>query len=256
MNTYLDFISDEKLLSAIDNLYKTYVRSFAEKTLNDLNKNIMDPFKFQFDTLFLNGGSTASTLNSEIFRQSDKSISNAVGLFHQQLLGSIEGFTETPLLPCDVKKCDDTIFAEVKNKHNTMNVRSAAGVYEELEGLAKSYPKAMCYLVEIIAKKSTDEVWHQTVNEKRSEHPRIHKISADRFYKLATGDKHAFKKLCDVLPQAAMDYLEMKKNGGNLSGNGSSKAYQELSQRAMEDKTDILKEMFRISFSEYGGFTG
>ena len=164
---YLSYMSDEKLLDAIEKLYRSYQKAFASKTLKDLNKNIIDPFKFQFDTEFLHGGHPEETLRSEIFRQSDKTIANAIGLFHQQLLGSIDGFEESPTLPCDVRKTDDTIFAEVKNKYNTMNVRSAAGVYDELAGLAKSYPKAMCYLVEIIAKKSTDEVWSITINEKK-----------------------------------------------------------------------------------------
>lgn len=254
MSRYLDFISDDKLIKAIKNLYATYVRSFSEKTFIQLNKNIMDPFKFQFDTLFLNNGNMEVTMNNEIFRQSDKSISNAIGLFHQQLLGSIDDFMETPDLPCDIKKCDDSIFAEIKNKHNTMNVRSAAGVYEELEGLAKSYPKAMCYLVEIISKKSVDEVWTQTVNEKRISHPRIHKISADKFYELATGKKYAFKQLCQILPIATEDFIETTKSNASQSDDGKSEAYQTLVDLANRDKIDVLKEIFKISFSTYENF--
>lgn len=254
MNTYLEFISDEDLMKAIDTLYKTYARSFKEKTLKELNKNIIDPFKFQFDTLFLNGGRAEKTLSNEIFRQSDKSIANAIGLFHQQLLGSIEGFVETPELPCDVKKCDNTIFAEIKNKHNTMNVRSSSGVYEELEGIAKSNPKAMCYLIEIVAKKSSDEVWKPTINEKTYEHPRIHKISADRFYELATGDKYAFYKLCKVLPKVAWDYLERNLALNELASTSDGNAYKELVNNALEDQVGIFDEMFKYTLPEYHGF--
>ncbi|MFA9464951.1 MAG: Eco47II family restriction endonuclease [Velocimicrobium sp.] len=254
MNTYLEFIDDEKLMKAIEALYGTYQKSFSAKTLPELNKNIMDPFKFQFDTVFLNQGNAAVTMNREIFRQSDKSISNAIGLFHQQLIGCIEGFCETKDLPCDVKKCDNTIFAEIKNKHNTMNVRSAAGVYEELEGLAKSYPKAICYLVEIIAKKSTNEVWEQTVNEKKISHPRIRRISADRFFELATGEKDAFRQLCEVLPIATKDFLEQNKRGNELSSAENSEAYLTLSQMAKQDETDVLKEMFAIAFNTYHAY--
>lgn len=253
MNKYLDFIDDDKLLGAIGNLYDKYVKSFDTKTLREFNKNIIDPFKFQFDTIFLNRGDISITLSSEISRQSDKSISNAIGVFHQQLLGSIHGFSETPTLPCDVKKNDETIFAEIKNKHNTMNVRSAAGVYEELEGLAKSYPKATCYLVEIIAKKSMDEVWLQTINEKKISHPRIRKISADKFYELATGEKDAFKELCEVLPIAINDFQELNKKV-KFVNTDESEAYIMLSKMAKEDNTNILDEMFKISFSSYNGF--
>ncbi len=187
--TYVNYMDDSKLIAAISKLYQTYKRAFAEKTLKDINKNIIDPFKFQFDTAFLHGNNPEATLRNEIFRQNDKSIANAIGLFHQQLIGAIDGFEETPSLPCDVKKTDNTIFAEIKNKYNTMNVRSTAGVYDELAGLAKSNPHAMCYLVEIIAKKSADVVWSVTINQTIQQNKRIHKISADRFYALATGQE-------------------------------------------------------------------
>ena len=254
MNTYLNFISDEKIFEAIDVLYNTYIKSFSEKTLKDLNKNIIDPFKFQFDTEFLNGGNPAITLRNEMFRQSDKSISNSIGLFHQKILGSINGFTETPDLPCDIKKCDNTIFAEIKNKHNTMNVRSAAGVYEELEGLAKAFPKAICYLVEIISKGSSDVIWRQTINEKRMEHPRIRKISADKFYELATGEKGAFKRFCDCLPQITRDYMVQRQLPGNLGGAGRFDSYQELVNRARNVQTNVLAEIFFVAFSNYEEF--
>lgn len=254
MSQYIDFINDEKLLKAIENLYKTYIKSFSSKSLRELNKNIMDPFKFQFDTVFLNRGNATVTMNSEIFRQSDKSISNAIGLFHQQLLGSIDGFCETPELPCDVKKCDNTIFAEIKNKHNTMNVRSAAGVYEELEGLAKSYPKAMLYLVEIIAKKSTDEVWEQTINEKKLYHPRIHKISADKFYELATGKKDAFKQLCEALPTAIEDFIKLSNLDGKLIGDRKAKKHRKVYSEDDQADKKIIDEIFKNSFKSYYGF--
>lgn len=45
MSKYLDFISDDKLLQVIENLYKTYIKSFSSKSLKDLKirlKIIMD----------------------------------------------------------------------------------------------------------------------------------------------------------------------------------------------------------------------
>ena len=212
----------------------------------------MDPFKFQFDTEFLHGGHPEETLRSEIFRQSDKTIANAIGLFHQQLLGSIDGFEESPTLPCDVRKTDDTIFAEVKNKYNTMNVRSAAGVYDELAGLAKSYPKAMCYLVEIIAKKSTDEVWSITINEKKQSHQRIHKISADRFYALATGRKNAFEELRQALPQAIHDFLNTQAKEASLANDNSSLgAFDELTETSAAYGTSMTETIYRLALSDY-----
>lgn len=254
MGKYLAFMDDEKLISAISKLYSVYEKSYSTKTLKELNKNIIDPFKFQMDTVFLNGGDAKVTMANEILRQSDKSIANAVGVFHQQLMGAIDGFCETPQMPCDVKKLDNTVFVEVKNKHNTMNIRSAAGVYEELEGIAKTYQDAMCYIVEVIAKKSVDEVWRLTVNQKNMSHKRIHKISADKFYELATGDPGAFKKLCDILPVAIADYLQERK-GSSPNIAETSTAYKALLGRATENQTRVEEEIFKIAFSTYNHFS-
>ena len=252
IRTYVDYMSDEKLLAAIGKLYATYGRAFSEKSLEDINKNIIDPFKFQFDTAFLHGNNPENTLRNEIFRQNDKSIANAIGLFHQQLLGSIDGFMETPNLPCDVRKEDNTIFAEVKNKFNTMNVRSAAGVYDELAGLAKSYPDAMCYLVEIVAKKSRDAVWSITINQTVQQHKRIHVISADRFYALATGKEDALRDLVNALPDAIHDFLQRASKEHHWNDtNRRTKAYEELCERADGYEIGIIEQIYRMAFPDY-----
>lgn len=249
---YVDFMSDDKLLAAIERLYRSYEKAFATKSLKKLNKNIIDPFKFQFDTAFLYDGNPEKALQSEVFRQNDKSITNAIGMFQQQLLGSIDGFEESPSLPCDIRKMDDSIFAEVKNKHNTMNVRSAAGVYDELAGLAKSYPKAVCYLVEVIAKRSVDKVWSVTINQTVQQNTRIHLISADRFYALATGNEHALKDLCDALPDAIRDFLEEEREKEGFVESGTRiAAYQELCEQAGQYGIGVIEQIYRMAFSDY-----
>ena len=252
---YVGFMSDDKLLSAIGKLYRAYERAFAEKSLKELNKNIIDPFKFRFDTEFLYDGNPEKALQGEVFRQNDKSIANAIGVFQQQLLGSIDGFEESPSLPCDVRKLDNTIFAEVKNKHNTMNVRSAAGVYDELAGFAKSYPGSMCYLVEIVAKRSTDAVWSVTINQTVQQNKRIHLISADRFYSLATGKEMALKELCDALPDAIRDFLERERGDeGFVASKTKMAAYRELCEQAGQYGVGAVEQIYRMAFRDYIGF--
>ena len=250
--SYVDFMDDEKLMGAVEKLYRSYQKAFMSKKLKEVNKNIIDPFKFQFDTEFLHGGNPEIAMQSEIFRQNDKTITNAIGLFQQQLVGAIHGFAETPELPCDVRKLDNTIFAEIKNKHNTMNARSAAGVYDELAGLSKSYPKAMCYLVEIIAKKSCDEVWSVTVNQTVMQNKHIHVISADRFYALATGKDSAFFDLCKALPDVIRDFLAKEGADGHIgTGDDNQGAYKELCDQAATYSVGVIEQMYRQAFSTY-----
>ena len=46
------------------------------------------------------------------------------------------------------------LFAELKNKHNTMNSRSAHAVYMFMQNKLLHDDKATCMLVEVIAKRS------------------------------------------------------------------------------------------------------
>ena len=167
-----------------------------------------------------------------------------------KLLEAIDGFMESPDLPCDVKNVSNTIFAEVKNKHNTMNVRSAAGVYDELASLAKSYPKSMCYLVEIVARHSVDSIWSVTINQTEQHHKRIHVISADKFYALATGKENALQELIEALPKAINDFLDM--NRETKKKRGESLAYQELAEKAANG--DMVSQVYKLAFSDYDGF--
>lgn len=254
MGKYIPFMSDEKLLSAIETLYSVYHRSMTEKTWKDVNKNVLDPFKFQFDSMFLYGDDVKTTLNNEILRQNDKTISNAIGAFHQALAGSINGFVETPDLTCDIKKEDNTIFAEVKNKHNTMNSRSQEAVFTSLKSMAVAFPTATCYLIEIVSKKSQNEVWEPTINLTKQSHPRIRKVSIDKFYEVATGDSLAFKKLCDVLPEAVRDFLTTNSKSSSLQSSEGSKAYNELEVLASNEERSMIDSIFKTSFGSYLGF--
>lgn len=248
MNKYVDFIDDEALIMAISKLYQVYQQSSQGKRFADLNRNTMDPIKFQFDTMFLYDGDGRQTLTNEIFRQADKTIANAMGAFHQTLIGSIYGFEETPYMPCDCKKSDNSMFIEVKNKHNTMNARSGEGVFQELNSLSRAYPRAMCYCVEVISDRSHDSVWSLTVNGTTMQNDRIHKISADRFYAIATGDDRAFFKLCASLREATYDFLDRTHASSGLALETDYPVFDELGL------DDITSELFSKALRHYNGF--
>jgi hypothetical protein len=201
MRTYVPFLDDEVLESAVQGIINVYHKSYREKTLEELQKNIIDPFKFYFDTTLLYNGDSQKTMEMERIRQSDKSINNAIGTFHEKLLGNLPGFELTPDLPTDIKKKDLSVFAEVKNKYNTMNARSQTAVYDELFTAAKTHPKAICYLIEVISQNpDLDELWTITTNGEKRSHPQIRVISAKQFYARFTGIETAFVDLFHALP--------------------------------------------------------
>src|SRR5690606_20923533 len=123
-NKYLDFISDEHLLNCIEQLHNSYVKAKEKISKKKFYNNKIDTIKLTFDTKF-NKIDEESIIETEILRQIDKSINNSIGTFHEQVLGGIEGYELGNLSGFDIKAEDNTLFADIKNKHNTMNSSSA-----------------------------------------------------------------------------------------------------------------------------------
>src|SRR5690606_27833176 len=148
-------------------------------------------------------------IQAEILRQIDKSINNSIGTFHEQILGGIEGYEVGKLSGFDIKASDNTLFADIKNKHNTMNSSSAEALFQKLARYADDYKNSKCYWVQILAKGSFNEHWKGDINGKEYSHSRVFKISGDQFYKLLTGQEDAFFQLYKELPRAIDDFLKL-----------------------------------------------
>ena len=152
-NKYVDFISDEHLLKCVENLYKSYRKAKNKISKKNFYSNKVDVFKLTFDSKF-NHISEEDLINAEILRQIDKSINNSIGTFHEQILGGVEGFEVGNLSGFDIKAEDNLLFADIKNKHNTMNSSSSEALFQKLARYADDYKKAKCYWVQILAKGS------------------------------------------------------------------------------------------------------
>lgn len=251
--SYLSFISDQNLFACIGELHATYEKCQRDFSVSDFYRNKVDPIKFLFDMAF-NGIADDAYIKAEITRQVDKTISNAIGDFHQRLLGCIDGLNDLGVgNGCDLVNDQKTIFAELKNKHNTMNSSSAEATIQKLIHFADQYPDATCYWIQIIAKKSMDELWEGNFNGTFYSHPRVRKISADRFYELVTGIPDAFYQLCNVLPCATQDYIQNLKV--NAQGNAdSATVYNQLSSNAHESGKTLIEQIMSDNFSTYIGF--
>ena len=250
-NTYLKFISDEDLIKCIETLHKTYLKVNEEVDLKDFYKNKVDPIRFLFDKTF-NKLDDRAIINNEISRQKEKTIGNAIGTFHENLLGCIDGVTKMPVgSGYDIKKDDGTLFAEIKNKHNTVKGEDKKSIHNKLLETSKAHFNVTCYYVNVIAKKSCNETWVFTSKGKKYNDKRVKIISIDKFYQILTNDKNAFKELCEALPIAINEYmrgLEREKN------TNSSTVYNELEKEANKNKISILEQMFNDTFNGYNGF--
>jgi len=248
-NKYLDFISDEHLLSCIKNLHDSYLKAKANVSKKKFYNNKIDTFKLTFDAQF-NNLSEKSVIETEILRQIDKSINNSIGTFHEEVLGGIEGYERGNLSGFDIKAKDEALFADIKNMHNTMNSSAAEALFQKLARFADDYKKAKCYWVQILAKGSFNELWTGDINGKEYSHSRVYKISGDQFYFLLTGKETAFFELYKVLPKAISDFLsEQKKHKEH-----ENSALSEIETQIAESRRSVFNEITFENFSYYLGF--
>lgn len=246
---YLNFITDEHLFSCIENLHKSYLKAKANVTKKKFYKNKIDTLKLTFDAKF-NDLNEETLIKTEINRQIDKSINNSIGTFHEQILGGITGFEKGNMSGFDIKATNNTLFADIKNKHNTMNSSSAESLFQKLANYADTYKKANCYWVQVLAKNSFNEKWFGEINGKEYSHSRVYKISGDQFYKLLSGNDNALFELYQILPRAISDYLSNQDH--KISQNNS--ALKEISEGAKHSKRTIINEITFENYSYYLGF--
>lgn len=248
-NKYVDFISDEHFLYCVVNLHKAYLKAKKNLTKKSFYSNKVDSIKLTFDAKF-NNIDEETLIQAEILRQIDKSINNSIGTFHEQILGGIKGFEIGKLSGFDIKATDDTLFADIKNKHNTMNSSSAEALFQKLARYADDYKKAKCYWVQILAKGSFNEHWKGEINRKEYSHSRVFKISGDQFYALLSGQEDALFQLYKALPNAINDYLKLVEN----SEIKENSALEEITSEIEKSNRSILNQITFENYSYYLGF--
>lgn len=249
-NKYVNFISDEHFLKCIENLYGSYIRAKADISKKKFYSNKIDTIKLTFDSKF-NKIEEEKLIELEILRQIDKSINNSIGTFHEEILGGVKGYEIGKLSGFDIRAEDDTLFADIKNKHNTMNSSAAESLFQKLARYADTYKKANCYWVQILAKGSFNENWTGDINGKEYSHSRVFKISGDKFYALLTNQEDAFSSMYKALPIAIKDFLETLDSKNKKADNS---VFEDIKTTADKNKQTILDQITFENYSYYSGF--
>lgn len=226
--------------------YQSVFRSF---NLTDFNNSIIDPIKLLFDNK-LSQESWEETIKKEINRQRDKSNNNEIGTFHQQMFRNINNCV-VPISGWDIiytnpNEPHNKIYVELKNKHNTMNSSSAQKTYISMQNQILSDDNCVCYLVEVIAKKSQNIKWETSVNGIKVSHNLIRRVSIDKFYEEITGEPDAFYQICKALPEIIDEII----NEGQINPLQTDTVIDEL--LLLND--DYLKGLYILAFSTYDGF--
>ena len=229
-NYNLGFISDNDIFEHVKLTVESYRR---EITLLQFNENIVDPIKLTFDSKVY-GKTIQQAIEDECFRQIDKSNSNRIGYFHQNIFRYAGNGWVVPKQGFDVENDERHIYVELKNKHNTMNSASSQKTYMKMQAKLLDDDQATCYLVEAISTKTKDDTWRITLDKKLRSHKRIRRMSMDTFY-----------KLCMALPQIIEDVVSENEA---LALNNS--VYEELTK----EHADLLTALYLLAFSTYEGF--
>ena len=238
------FISQADFVKHVKDTFLSMVDKKSRiANVKEFNANKIDAIKLTFD-MFLNGLDKRELVNSELIRQIDKSVTNDIGKFHQDIFNYITGWT-VPKKGFDLENAEKGIYVELKNKHNTMNSASSQKTYMNLQHKLLRDSNATCMLVEIIAKRSQNIPWVISVNGEQFNHERIRRVSIDKFYEIATGDEQAFKKVCSWLPiviKRLADELETVPQDVKI-------LYE------ITEKSDFfLKSLYMLTFEAYNDF--
>ena len=193
----LEFISN---LDLYNHVQETVEKYRFKVDLTEFNKNLIDPIKLTFDAKVYRK-SILDVIEHEVIRQVDKSNTNHIGYFHQNIFRYMGKGWAVPKVGYDIVNAKLSYFVEMKNKHNTMNSSSSQKTFMRMQNTLLSKPKATCLLVEVIATQSQDVPWKVSLDGKSMTNKRIRRVSIDKFYELVTGNPLAFKQLCEALPQ-------------------------------------------------------
>jgi len=237
----LGFISNENIYNHVKETVRKYRFSID---LARFSQNLVDPIKLTFDTRVYRKD-IGFVIESEVLRQIDKSNTNHIGYFHQNIFRYLGHGWEVPRQGYDIVNTELMYFVEMKNKHNTMNSSSAQKTYMRMQHTLLSNPHATCLLVEVIARRSQNVIWRMSLDGQAVSNERICRMSIDRFYELVTGSKVAFKALCEKLPLIIQDVVE----DSDFEAESNSVSTE---LRAIDP--NLLKSIYLLSFREYEGF--
>lgn len=171
--------------------------------------NVIDPFGVLFEIAGF-GLDIDTWLENERKRQAQKTLQNAIGSFHQVLIGHLPGWENAGVAGIvDAVNSSKKLVAEIKNKHNTVKGDNLKTVYDALHDAVmpkgSRYKGYTAYYVEILPKgaKRYDIPFTPSDNKtgmKRPENMAIKKIDGYSFYALATGQEDALQKVFKQLP--------------------------------------------------------
>lgn len=140
-----------------------------------------------------------------------KTFQNAIGLFHQDVLGSVDNWTNNGHAggvidimsnePVNLAQ-DRLVVAEVKMRHNTIKASDERSTFDKLKDAAATRggaKKCVAYVMQIVpkTKEPINRPWKVSG---RTPVENVRQVDGRTAYHLVTGDPQAFDQLMHILP--------------------------------------------------------
>lgn len=202
----LDWIDEDKLYEVAKHVFSSSIEKAQSSTLSAPP----DPFAIATQAVLFDQPAE-SMMAFEKLRGVNKTISNAVGTFHQSVLGLADGWENLGAnggVVDLIVRCAPTakpVHVEVKNRYNTIKASDEKDVWDKLDMLARTNG-SVSYLVQIVPKtpERYDRPWNVSGREVR-EHVRC--CDGATAYACAFKRENALEELYAVFPDILADVL-------------------------------------------------
>lgn len=237
MDQLWPYVENDDLIKEV----RSVIRQIEEETESiDIHRNVLDPFSALFDMTKQNVGFD-NWIEQEKSRQAQKTLQNAVGYFHQKLLGYVDGWHDPGEGGSfDLLSDEYEIVAEIKNKHNTTNSTSESGTYRKLahhlDNDKKGYTGYFVNIIPSSAHRMNKPFAPSESGYKHEERGDLRKVDGATFYEIVTGDPDALRKLYECLPEAISHALSF--TGDRITSDEDRRKLEELFEKAYGKKTD------------------
>ena len=208
----LDWIDQDRLY---DVTKKTFKSAISRASAHSAKKTPPDPFTLMAQAA-ISHSTFENALSFEAQRQINKAISNSVGLWHQHVLGLAKNWTDTGASGggLDLRMEESTrhekwgkrLFAEVKNRYNTIKASTEKDLWDQLKSTAV-VNDAIAYVFQIVPENTEryDQPWKVSGRNERDDVRCCDGVTA---YEIVFGRKDALHELYDAFPKILADVLE------------------------------------------------
>lgn len=183
--------------AALEDATSTFIESIArgrEEKKTRMHRNVLDPFLLASIAHMFGAETVEDVLDYAANSAAIGSIGNALGRFHQQVLGSANGWRDHDRgfdLICDQRR----LFAEVKNKHNTMNSANRRQVEDDLKAALRQRESGWTGYLAIIIPKRPERYRTELARN-------LFEVDGASFYEIVSGQDNSMHDVLDYLCEA------------------------------------------------------